>query len=211
MENNILSFQDAERLSPEQLNLLLSPDGLEAYDLGFDVTVITNYESDILKEMITDNGLFALRQNLLSHAQARELHVPQLQLLLTDNGLIALRKRLITSEQAKNIHPDRLFWLFYGPGLQALGERLLTLHQLVEFPYPVLNIVLQKQGTTALRNKWITPEQIKDRMPEEVELLIKDTMADKRAIQDASSWSGFWARTPQVAVVEESGFIKLQR
>ena len=81
--------------------------------------------------VISENGLTAIREKLLSLTQIEKLHVKfgdtNLSVLLSDNGLTALRERLITAEQALCFPCDgRLTMLLSDEGLEVLRQKEVT-------------------------------------------------------------------------------------
>ena len=87
-----------------------------------------------LSDLLTPNGLIALREKLLTVKQA--VYISDLRkTLLSDIGLVVLRESLITAEQAKGLffsqYYNNLSLLLTPNGLIALRERKLTFEQAV--------------------------------------------------------------------------------
>ncbi len=101
-----------------------------------------------LRELLSDIGLVALRESLITPKQAKRLYLYRkksdkhnnLSDLLTPNGFIALREKLFTVEQAAHICGD-LRALLSDIGLVALRESLITPEQLKGYIFIVKKVI----------------------------------------------------------------------
>ena len=110
--------------------------------------------------LLSENGLQALREGLITPAQAYKIR--GLEALLSNYGLKALREKWITPELAGEFYDGPiarchfLSNLLCENGLIALEEGLITAEQ--AYKIPQLSTLLTDIGLKALREKWITPE-----------------------------------------------------
>lgn len=64
---------------------------------------LNKFSESKLKILLSDNGLNALREELITQEQAMEVSDNVLSLILSDDGIVALREGLVTVDQAKKL------------------------------------------------------------------------------------------------------------
>ena len=93
--------------------------------------------------LISDYGIIALCEGLITVAQAVVIHPLALTYLMTNNGIDALREGLITLEQVTSMDSCNLCYLLKGNGIAALREGLITPDQAAAMYWDDLRIFLE--------------------------------------------------------------------
>ncbi len=122
---------------------------------------ITEQVPDISLErltiLLTGNGLQALKEHLITPAQAALMPLESLQELLRDPKLRILREHLIPLELAATMSPAHLRALSTKYGLQELRENHITPEKAIAISIEFLQEMLfTKSGLKALRERTIT-------------------------------------------------------
>lgn len=135
-----------------------------------------------LRALLTDEGILALRYQLITPAQAGQLPEPaHLCWLITVNGRAALREKLVTPEQiARFEYADYVKHLLSNNGLTALRGKLITCEQAQLMPFARhLECLLKDNGLIALSDKLITPEEAAQiKYGEDLDSLLSDAGID---------------------------------
>lgn len=107
---------------------------------------------------IDRNSHFQLLTQIIK--QSPDISLERLTILLTGNGLQALKEYLITPAEAALMPLESLQELLRDPKLRILREHLIPLELLRTMPIAHLRALSTKYGIQALREKHITPAQV---------------------------------------------------
>jgi len=128
--NALFTEDEASNLHHLHLEHLLSENGVQALREGLiSIDEASNLHHLHLEHLLSENGVQALREGLISIDEASNLYHSQLRHLLSENGVQALREGLISIDEASNLHHLRLEHLLSENGVQALREGLISIDE----------------------------------------------------------------------------------
>jgi hypothetical protein len=101
--------------------------------------------------LLSDHGIAALREELVSVEQIQALSDPQVRNLFSDHGIAALREELVSVEQIQALSNSQVQDLLTANGIAALHKGLISVEQIQALSDPQVRDLLSDNEIAALR------------------------------------------------------------
>jgi hypothetical protein len=128
-------------------------------------------ERKMIDELVSDFGIQAFYEGLITPPLAKKLSNMQLRSALDIHGLEALREKLITIDQIKDIEEMSIpYILTSNDAIQALREKLITPKEIKDFSRLHISTLFQSEHAIQVL-RFLTPEQIQKLTEKQIEYI----------------------------------------
>ncbi len=118
------------------------------------------FDIRFLKLLISDNGLTAFREKLMTWNQINNFSLGKLENLLSMNGLKALRSGILNLKEIQSMNEVVLYLILTDDVFDAIEKGVISRSDAQNASSIALNFIFSKVGETVIKDGWLTIHNI---------------------------------------------------